>query len=93
MNKTLRILWNSFLMALQELRVNKLRTFLSLFGVTIGIFCIVSVLALVNSLQAEIRSELDEMGSNMINVSKWQWMNSNDYPWWKFINRPEVKYS
>jgi len=93
MNKSARILWNSFLMALQELKVNKLRTFLSLFGVTIGIFCIISVLALVNSLQATIQSAMSELGSNMVNVGKWEWMNTSDYPWWKFINRPEVRYS
>ncbi|HEY0298624.1 MAG TPA: ABC transporter permease [Arachidicoccus sp.] len=93
MKKLFRILWNSFLMALQELKVNKLRTFLSLFGVTIGIFCIIGVLALVNSLQSKIQSDMNELGSNMVEVDKWEWINSNDYPWWKFVNRPEIKYS
>ena len=79
-------------MALQELKVNKLRTFLSLFGVTIGIFCIIGVLSLVNSLQASIKGNLDAFGSNMISVTKWEWLNSSDYPWWKFVNRPQVKY-
>lgn len=80
-------------MAIQELKVNKLRTFLSLFGVTIGIFCIIGVLSLVYSLQAKIQSDVSGMSSNTIEVGKWEWINSNDYPWWKFINRPEVKYS
>lgn len=53
MIKVLTILWNSFKMALQELRVNKLRTFLSLFGITIGIFCIIGVLATIDSLQTK----------------------------------------
>ncbi|HEU0226605.1 MAG TPA: ABC transporter permease [Arachidicoccus soli] len=93
MGKLFRILWNSFLMALQELKVNKLRTFLSLFGVTIGIFCIIGVLALVDSLQHKVESDMNQLGSNMVQVGKWEFLNTNDYPWWKFINRPEVKYS
>lgn len=93
MQKILRILWNSFLMALQELKVNKLRTFLSLFGITIGIFCIIGVLALVNSLKQKVQSDMNELGSNTVQVGKWEFLNTSDYPWWKFINRPEVKYS
>jgi len=49
------ILWNSFKMALQELKVNKLRTFLSLFGITIGIFCIIGVLATVDSMERKVQ--------------------------------------
>ena len=93
MRKLFRILWNSFLMALQELKVNKLRTFLSLFGITIGIFCIIGVLALVNSLKQKVQSDMNELGSNTVQVGKWEFLNTSDYPWWKFINRPEVKYS
>ena len=93
MRKLLRILWNSFLMALQELKVNKLRTFLSLFGITIGIFCIIGVLALVNSLKQKVQSDMNELGSNTVQVGKWEFLNTSDYPWWKFINRPEVKYA
>lgn len=80
-------------MALQELKVNKLRTFLSLFGITIGIFCIIGVLALVNSLKQKVQSDMNELGSNTVQVGKWEFLNTSDYPWWKFINRPEVKFS
>ena len=63
MLKILSILWNSFRMALQELKVNKLRTFLSLFGITIGIFCIIGVLATVDSLE---RKKLSMMRALLI---------------------------
>ena len=53
MRRFVAIIWSSLKMALQEFRSNKLRTFLSLFGVTIGIFCIISVLSTVNSLESE----------------------------------------
>ncbi len=92
MFKLLSILWNSFRMALQELRVNKLRTFLSLFGVTIGIFCIIGVLATVNSLESKVQNDIKSFGSNTIYIDKWEYSGGADYPWWKFVNRPSPKY-
>jgi len=79
-------------MALQELRVNKLRTFLSLFGITIGIFCIIGVLATVNSLQYKVQNDIKQFGNNTIYIDKWEYSGGPDYPWWKFVNRPEPKY-
>jgi putative ABC transport system permease protein len=77
---------------MQELRKNKLRTFLSLFGVTIGIFCIIGVLATVNSLKLNIQSELKALGSNTIWIDKWEYGGGPDYPWWKYVKRPSPKY-
>ncbi len=95
MFKLLSILWNSFRMALQELRVNKLRTFLSLFGITIGIFCIIGVLATVDSLERKVQSDIKSFGSNTIYVDKWNYGGGDDgggaYPWWKYIKRPQMK--
>ena len=81
-------------MALQELWKNKLRTFLSLFGITIGIFCIIGVLATVNSLERNIQNEVRSLGTNTIYIDKWDYSSGGgpDYPWWKFINRPVPKY-
>src|SRR3954471_5843009 len=93
MSKLLGILWNSFRMALQELRVNKLRTFLSLFGITIGIFCIIGVLAAVGSLENKVQSDVKLLGSNTIYIDKWQYGGGPDYPWWKYYTRPIPKYS
>jgi putative ABC transport system permease protein len=81
------------LMAIDELRVNKLRTFLSLFGVTIGIFCIIGVLATVQSLENSVKNDLSEIGASTIYVQKWPWGGGGgDYPWWKYMKRPEPKY-
>jgi putative ABC transport system permease protein len=96
MIKVLTILWNSFKMALQELRVNKLRTFLSLFGITIGIFCIIGVLATIDSLQTKIKSDLSSFGNNTIYIDKWNYGGGGgegDYPWWKYMKRPSMKAS
>ena len=90
--RTIEIISSSFKMAMQELWKNKLRTFLSLFGITIGIFCIIGVLATVNSLEHNIQNEVKAMGSNSIYIDKWEWGGGPDYPWWKYVNRPSPKY-
>ncbi|MEO6069014.1 MAG: ABC transporter permease, partial [Chitinophagaceae bacterium] len=76
-----------------ELWKNKLRTFLSLFGVTIGIFCIIGVLATVGSLEHNIQSEIKSLGTNTIYVDKWEYgMQGPDFPWWKYVKRPVPKF-
>ena len=91
MIKVLTILWNSFKMALQELKVNKLRTFLSLFDITIGIFCIIGVLATIDSLKTKISNDLSGLGNNTIFIDKWDYNGGPEYPWWKFVKRPSMK--
>ena len=91
MIKVLTILWNSFKMALGELKANKLRTFLSLFGITIGIFCIIGVLATIDSLQSKIKSDLSSLGNNSVYIDKWDYSGGPEYPWWKFVKRPSMK--
>lgn len=77
---------------MQELRVNKLRTSLSLIGISFGIFCIIGVLATVNSLEMNIQNQIKSLGTNTIYIDKWQYFGGQDYPWWKFINRPQPKF-
>jgi putative ABC transport system permease protein len=92
MFRFLDIIWSSLKMALQEFRSNKLRTFLSLFGVTIGIFCIISVLSTVGSLEQAIQKDIKSLGSNTVYIDKWEYSGGNDYPWWKYVKRPEPRY-
>lgn len=89
---TIKILWNSLKMAIQELRMNKLRTFLSLLGITIGIFCIIAVFTATNSLERNIRNGLEALGSDVVFIQKWPWGDGGDYPWWKYVNRPQPEY-
>src|SRR5438552_5966894 len=94
MRRTIEIIGSSFKMAMQELWKNKLRTFLSLFGITIGIFCIIGVLATVNSLEHNIQNEIKSLGTNTIYIDKWDYSAGNgpEYPWWRYVKRPEPKY-
>lgn len=93
MRRLIEIISSSFRMALLELWKNKLRTFLSLFGITIGIFCIIGVLATVNSLEHNIQSEIKSLGTNTIYIDKWEYGGGPDYPWWKYVKRPSPRFS
>lgn len=79
-------------MALQEFRSNKLRTFLSLLGITFGIFCIISVLATISSMQTAVQDDIKKLGSNTVFIDKWEYRNDNNYPWWRFYKRPTPKF-
>ncbi|MCC3153741.1 ABC transporter permease [Hymenobacter sp. BT770] len=85
---TLRLTLESFRFALDALKSNLLRTILSLLGVTVGIFAIIAVFTIVDSLEANIRSSLDFAGDKIISVSKWPLTFGPDYPWWKYFKRP-----
>jgi putative ABC transport system permease protein len=86
-----RLILESFSFAFGSLRGNKLRTFLSLLGITIGIFAIISVFTVIDSLEGYIRNSLNSLGSNMVYIQKWPWAppeGESEYPWWKYLNRP-----
>ena len=85
---TLRLAFESFRFAWEALKANLLRTILSLLGVTVGIFAIIAVFTVVDSLEANIRSSLDFVGDKIISVQKWPLEFGADYPWWKYFKRP-----
>jgi putative ABC transport system permease protein len=84
----IRLIGESFRFAWHALKSNVLRTILSLLGVTIGIFTIITVLSAVDGLDKSIRKSLSFLGSNVIYVQKWPWSFSENYPWWKYFRRP-----
>lgn len=78
----------SLLQAFQELKTNKLRTFLSLLGVTIGIFCIIAVLTLVDSLKANIEKSMSGLGNDILYINKKPWVpEETEYKWWEYLQR------
>ena len=91
--KFLRQTIESFRFAWQALVSNILRTTLSLLGVTIGIFSIIAVLTMVDSLERNIKQSLAEIGTNVLYVQKWPWAFGGEYQWWKFFQRPEPSYT
>lgn len=91
MKYTGQLIVTSISQALQELRVNKLRTFLSLLGITIGIFCIIAVFTVVDSLKNNIHKEMATLGSDVIYINRWPWMDEGgEYKWWEYWRRPSM---
>jgi putative ABC transport system permease protein len=88
----LLMLRESLLFAWQSLNSNKLRSFLSLLGITIGIFAIILVFTIVDALENNIRGSIQSLGNNVVYIQKWPWSFGPDYPWWKYINRPTPQY-
>lgn len=87
----LRLLKESFSFAMNALLANKLRTLLSLLGVTIGIFSIIAVLAAVDSLDRKISKDLSSLDKNTIYLMKFSF-GPSEIPQWKREQFPNVKY-
>lgn len=93
---TLRLIFESFRFAFTALKVNLLRTILSLLGVTVGIFAIIAVFTLVDSLERNIKESFSFLGSGVIYVEKWPFPGgdgSEEFKWWEYWNRPNASYN
>jgi putative ABC transport system permease protein len=85
-----KLIRESYVFALNAIIVNKLRTFLSLSGITIGIFSIISVFTIFDSIEREVKTSIESLGNNVLYIQKWPWMmGGGEYPWWKYFKRPE----
>jgi putative ABC transport system permease protein len=84
------IVQESLQSAYKTIVVNKLRTILSLLGITIGIFAIISVFTVLDSLESNVRESLADLGDDVIYLEKWPWAPEagKEYEWWKYYNRP-----
>lgn len=83
------LIGESLRFAFFTLHNNKLRANLSLIGITIGIFAIILVYSIVDSLERNIRDGVEELGDNIVYIQKWPFGGGGDMPWWKYIKRPE----
>lgn len=89
----IRLARESVIIAVQELVNNKLRTFLSLLGITIGIFCVISVFTAVDSLAINIRDSFNKLGEDIYYVEKFSWGENPRMSWWKYMRRPSPTHS
>lgn len=76
------------LFAINSVVANKMRTILTLLGITIGIFSIIAVFSVVDSLEKQIRSSITALGDNVVYIQKWPWEFTTDYRWWDYAGRP-----
>ncbi len=92
MKQFVRILFEGAAQAWQQLMANKLRSFLSLLGVTIGIFCIIGVKSAVNSLEDNIRGSMAKLGNDVIYIEKFSWGEDPGQNFWKWMRRPNFSF-
>jgi putative ABC transport system permease protein len=81
-NESIKMAWNALV-------ANKLRTILSLLGITIGIMAIITVFTLVDSMEKNIKDNVQSLGDNTVYIQKWPWATGNNYAWWKYWQRPD----
>ena len=60
---------NLFKIALRAIAANKMRSFLTALGIIIGIAAVITMLAIGQGTKQSIKSNISEMGSNMIMIS------------------------
>ncbi len=93
-NKTKRMFFRlfkeGFIFAINSIIVNKLRTFLSLFGITIGIFSIISVFTVLDWMEKSIRDSISSLGDNVVYVQKFPWSFDPNLAWWDIIKWPSI---
>ena len=85
-----RLLKESALFAINSVVVNKLRTFLSLFGITIGIFSIISVFTVIDWMQKSIKDTISSLGENTVYIHKWPWGLVMTINWWDIMKWPNI---
>lgn len=83
-----KILYESVAQAVSQLRANRLRSFLSLLGITIGIFCIIGVQSAVDSLEDNIRGSIEKLGDDVLYIQQMPWNEDPGQNWWKYQRRP-----
>jgi len=88
----LKLIFESFRFARNALRVNILRTTLSLLGVTIGIFSIIAVFTLVDSLERNIKDSLSFLDASNLDIRRFPFEFGPDVPWWEYLKRPYATY-
>ncbi len=88
-----KILYESGRQAFSSLQQNKLRTALSLLGISIGIFCIIAVMSAVNSLESSIKGGLGELGSDVVMVDVMPFGEDPGQNYWKYVKRPSPSFS
>lgn len=88
----IKAIYESIVLAIQELNSNKLRSFLSSLGITIGIFCIISVMSAVDSLEHNISDSFEKLGNDVLYVDRQPWNEDPNSNWWKYMRRPAPDY-
>ncbi|MCP3929978.1 MAG: FtsX-like permease family protein [Bacteroidetes bacterium] len=87
----IKIIYESIVQAYQQLVSNKMRSFLSLLGISIGIFCIIGVLSAVDSLEENVMGSVEQLGDDVVFVEKFKW-DATPENFQKYMRRPNIDH-
>jgi putative ABC transport system permease protein len=76
--------------ALNSLRANKLRSALTILGIVVGIFSIISISTVIEMLQKSIEQGVSSLGQNTFQIQKFPAIMSSHKEWEKYRNRPDI---
>lgn len=79
-------------LALSSLGANKLRSGLTMLGITVGVFSVIGVMTVITALRSNIESGLNVLGANSFQFTKYPAINFSD-PRQRFANRRDVTYA
>jgi len=80
----------SFRIAVDAIRANKLRSILTTLGIVIGVMTVVTVVSLISGLNKKVTDMFSSIGSNVIYVQKWPWVRTGGDDWWKYRGRKDI---
>ena len=60
------MLWNTFLLALREIRRNVMRSFLTILGIVIGVAAVIVMVTLGGGATAQVSAQISSLGSNLL---------------------------
>jgi len=79
--------------SLYSLKANKLRAFLTILGIVVGIFSIIAIMTIVTIMQSSIESGLSQLGTNTFQIQKLPAFRSGDpKERAKFAKRKNITY-
>ena len=81
-------LWESTKIALHALWAHKMRAFLTILGIIIGVTTIIAIVSVIQGLNKTIYNQLSGLGSDLLYVQKFPWTSGQDF--WKYRNRKNI---
>tara|TARA_B100001758_G_scaffold12874_2_gene9458 strand:- start:15330 stop:16571 length:1242 start_codon:yes stop_codon:yes gene_type:complete len=84
------MLKESFWMAIDSIRKNKLRSSLTLLGISIGVFSVIGVMTAIRTLESSVESGLNVFAANSFVIQKYPGISFNDR---KYRKRKNIDYT
>ncbi len=81
-------IWEAVKIALNALTVHKLRAFLTILGIVVGVSTVIGIVSLIQGLNQSFTSQVSDLGSDVLYIQKFSWFSRED--WDKFRNRKNL---